>query len=428
MDFDKFRKELNFISSNADIMKQTVIDWANINSGSKHLAGLAIMHQTLLTAFSCLGGTIQTIPSNPFEVVNKEGELTLQKTGALLVIEKRWESAQNRILLCGHMDTVFDKTDPFQAVIETEDNVLNGPGVADMKGGLVVMLYALKAFEQSPEAKNIGWKVVINADEEIGSLGSNAFLKKCAHEASLGLVYEPSMTPEGLFAGERKGSGKFSIVVTGIAAHAGRDFYQGRNAISHLSSLICEIQKLNDPKESLTINIGLISGGVALNVVPNKAVTHIDVRFKNPSDKKFFLNKLNELIDNYNNAEGFSVKTNLVESVNNASTTERLTAIGSRLTDSIDTSDNSILVSNRYITKYLFEGDDNWSTQRIFLKATLGNDCLTFSASYKNCSIYDFNIFFLTPDKEDLIGFKMGGYNGTSETTNAKIILNNDDG
>lgn len=308
MDFDKFRKELNFISSNADIMKQTVIDWANINSGSKHLAGLAIMHQTLLTAFSCLGGTIQTIPSNPFEVVNKEGELTLQKTGALLVIEKRWESAQNRILLCGHMDTVFDKTDPFQAVIETEDNVLNGPGVADMKGGLVVMLYALKAFEQSPEAKNIGWKVVINADEEIGSLGSNAFLKKCAHEASLGLVYEPSMTPEGLFAGERKGSGKFSIVVTGIAAHAGRDFYQGRNAISHLSSLICEIQKLNDPKESLTINIGLISGGVALNVVPNKAVTHIDVRFKNPSDKKFFLNKLNELIDNYNNAEGFSVK------------------------------------------------------------------------------------------------------------------------
>ena len=128
------------------------------------------------------------------------------------------------------------------------------------------------------------------------------------------------------------------------------------------------------------------------------------------------------------NAEGFRVKTNLVESVNNASTTERLTAIGSRLTDSIDTSDNSILVSNRYITKYLFEGDDNWSTQRIFLKATLGNDCLTFSASYKNCSIYDFNIFFLTPDKEDLIGFKMGGYNGTSETTNAKIILNNDDG
>ncbi|MDC3268773.1 hypothetical protein OAU23_01500 [Gammaproteobacteria bacterium] len=128
------------------------------------------------------------------------------------------------------------------------------------------------------------------------------------------------------------------------------------------------------------------------------------------------------------NAAGFRVKTSLVEGVNNASLTEGLTAIGSRYTDSIDTSDNSILVSNRYITKYLFEGDDNWSTQRIFLKATLGNDCLTYSSYLKNCSIYDFNIFFLTPDKEDLIGFKMGGYNGTSETTNAKIILNNDDG
>ena len=128
------------------------------------------------------------------------------------------------------------------------------------------------------------------------------------------------------------------------------------------------------------------------------------------------------------NAIGFKVKTNLVEGVNNAITTEILTAIGSRLTDAIDTSDNSIYLTNRYITKYLFEGDDNWSTQRVFLKGSLNDDCLSFSASYKNCTISDFNIFFLTPDKEDLIGFKMGGYNDSSETTNAKIILNNDEG
>ena len=126
------------------------------------------------------------------------------------------------------------------------------------------------------------------------------------------------------------------------------------------------------------------------------------------------------------NAAGFRVKTSLVEGVNNASLTERLTAIGSRYTDSIDTSDNSILSSNQYITKYLYEGDDNWSTQRIFLRATVNNDCFTFSASYKNCFVDYYNIYFFTPDKEDLLGFKLGGYNGNSETTNAKIILNND--
>ncbi len=128
------------------------------------------------------------------------------------------------------------------------------------------------------------------------------------------------------------------------------------------------------------------------------------------------------------NAKGFTVKTDLVESVNNASITERLTAIGSRLTDSYDTSDNSILVSNEYITKYLYEGDDNWSTQRPFFKTTISDDCFTYSASFKNCSLTDFHIFFLTPDKEDLLGFRLGGYYGTSETTNAKIILNNDGG
>ena len=127
------------------------------------------------------------------------------------------------------------------------------------------------------------------------------------------------------------------------------------------------------------------------------------------------------------NAVGFSVKTSIVEGVNNASYTERLTAIGSRYTDSIDTSDNSILEANEYITKYLYEGDDAWSTQRIFLKANPNFDCFFNQSVSRDCDINDFNIFFFTPDKEDLIGFKMGGYYGTSETTNAKIILNNDE-
>ena len=128
------------------------------------------------------------------------------------------------------------------------------------------------------------------------------------------------------------------------------------------------------------------------------------------------------------NTEGFIVKTDLVEGVSNASYTNSQTLLGSRLADSYDTSDNSILVTNEFIAKYLYEGDDNWSTQRVFLKANPTSDCFSYESRYQTCYVNDLNIFFFTPDKEDLIGFKLGGYNGTSETTNTKLILNNDEG
>lgn len=303
---DDCQRMLDYLNQQSKEMKSILIEWANINSGSTHLNGLEVMRKTLEKHFLRLNGEIQSHDSESFEVVDDKGEVSFQKTGNILTIKKRWTS-KHKILLCGHMDTVFAFDSSFQTVKELSENCLNGPGVADMKGGLVVILYALLAFEQSPFAENIGWQVVINADEEIGSLGSRQFLEKIAQEASLALVYEPSMTPEGMFAGARKGSGKFSVIVEGLAAHAGRDFYQGRNAISLLAALVCDIEKLNDPTTSLTINIGLISGGRALNVVPDKAVAKLDVRFNNENEQKFFLTSINELIDKYSKKEGYKV-------------------------------------------------------------------------------------------------------------------------
>lgn len=302
-----FKSSQNFLQSSAGKMKSLVVDWANINSGSYHLQGLAQMHQVLEQAFLQLNGNITSHQSNDFEVILDNGEIGIQKTGNILSIKKRWH-CDKRVILCGHMDTVFDKSHPFQTVIEPEPNYLNGPGVADMKGGLIVILYALLAFEQTPYADNLGWQVIINADEEIGSLGSSEFLETQAQEAPVALLYEPSQTPDGMFTSSRKGSGKFSIVVEGRSAHAGRNFYDGRNAICHLSKLIVDIEKLNDPNKTLTINVGLMSGGNALNAVPDRATAKLDVRFIDEGDKTFFNIEVNKLIKKYNSQDGFNVR------------------------------------------------------------------------------------------------------------------------
>lgn len=286
-----------------DILTQ----WSEINSGSYHLAGLAKMHDTLVQHFSLLDADIQSHQAEPYEVVDEKGNLNYQQTGKILTIQKRWHQSQQRVILCGHMDTVFTPDDPFQTVTNSAE-ILNGPGVADMKGGLLVIFYALKYFEQFEQSKDLGWKVIINADEEVGSLGSSKFLAEEAAQADVGLVYEPSMLPDGTFAGERKGSGKFSIVVTGKAAHAGRDFHQGKNAICHLAKLITAINEMNHPDATLTINVGLAHGGSALNVVADKAVVKLDVRYLDDQSKDKFISQLSALIKDYDQVEGFNVQ------------------------------------------------------------------------------------------------------------------------
>ena len=140
------------------------------------------------------------------------------------------------------------------------------------------MLTALKALEASPLAGKIGWEVLLNADEEIGSPGSIGVIKQIAARCDLGLLYEPAL-PDGTLVSWRKGSGNFSFVVRGKAAHAGREFEKGRNAIVAASRLIDEIANLNTDPE-VTYNAGRISGGGPLNVVPDLAIGRVNVRVK----------------------------------------------------------------------------------------------------------------------------------------------------
>ena len=115
--------------------------------------------------------------------------------------------------------------------IRLDDGTLNGPGVADMKGGLAVLLAALKAVESSPDADRLGYELVINSDEEVGSPASAELIALAAQGKRAALTYEPAALPDGTLAGARPGSGNFSFIVRGRSAHAGRNPEDGRNAL-----------------------------------------------------------------------------------------------------------------------------------------------------------------------------------------------------
>lgn len=276
-------------------MIDMLYEWCNINSGTTHLNGLALMHQTIKNAFSSIADEICTYPLDPIQSIQLSGDIANQSCGDLLFIRKR-PHLKRRILLSGHMDTVFSEHHSFQTVREIDKNKLNGPGVADMKGGLIVMLHALMAFEQSPLATQLGWDVVINADEEIGSPASRIFFDSIAKNYQAALVYEPAMNIEGVFAKNRKGSGKLTLIATGKSAHAGRAFNEGRNAICYLAEAIIAIHALNGQHDGVTINVGQISGGEALNVVPNKAVAKLDVRISLPEDEHWVREQLSIIL------------------------------------------------------------------------------------------------------------------------------------
>lgn len=286
-------------------MLRLVEELCNMNSGTFNLTGLDQIKKRLVEEFKPLGGQIKVLDSKPMSAVDDLGVEVQQPLGQMIHISK-WPEAKKRVLLCIHMDTVYPVGNSFQKCKTLDDGRFNGPGVADAKGGIVVMLAALKALEASPLAGGIGWEVLLNADEEIGSPGSTGFIKEIAGRCDVGLLYEPAL-PDGTLVSWRKGSGNFSFVVRGKAAHAGREFEKGRNAIVAVSRLIDEIANLNTDPE-VTYNAGRISGGGPLNVVPDLAIGRVNVRVKTVEQQAAVELKFEQLVKKFNQLDGISVE------------------------------------------------------------------------------------------------------------------------
>jgi len=249
--------------------------WAAINSGSYEAAGLARMCELLTGAFAVLPGEVSLQALAPSERVRADGELAFIQHGAAVRVRVRAE-APIQIALTGHYDTVFPATHPFQTT-RREGDTLHGPGAADMKGGLSVMLAALQAFEAASGAKRIGYEVLLSPDEEIGSPASAAWLAELGARAHLGLTYEPALADGGL-VDARKGSGNYSLVYRGRAAHVGRAFGDGRSAVMAAAQAAIALDALNGQHEGVTFNVGAIDGGGPPNVVPDRAVLRFNAR------------------------------------------------------------------------------------------------------------------------------------------------------
>jgi len=205
------------------------------------------------------------------------------KAGNHLQVDFTGPRGRKPVLLLGHYDTVYDlgtvKTMPWR---ET-DGRLFGPGVFDMKGGIVQIIFALRALREVKGGLPRPVRVWLVSDEETGSNSSRAITEKLASQCAAALVCEPS-GPEGALKTARKGVGGFVIQITGKAAHSGLDFEKGQSATQELAHQIHAIARLTDLKHGITLNVGVIRGGTRTNVVAGEASADVDLRIAHKSD------------------------------------------------------------------------------------------------------------------------------------------------
>ena len=274
-------------------MLDRTLRWASVNSGTANLAGLAEMAELLAGCFAGLPGEVTLRDPAEVTAIAADGSEVAQPHGRHLVLSVRPE-ADRRFLLTGHMDTVFPMSDPFQSITWTDRETVNGPGTADMKGGIAVLAEALLAFETGSAARRVGYDVIINSDEETGSLSSAPLIAALAAGKFAALTYEPSALPDGTLAHARGGSGNFSLTFTGRSAHAGRNPQDGRNALVAAADCAVRLKAMQHP--DLPINPAKIEGGAANNVVPDHAVLRFNIRPKSTAAAEDFARDLKALI------------------------------------------------------------------------------------------------------------------------------------
>jgi glutamate carboxypeptidase len=196
---------------------------------------------------------------------------------------RRDRSAATQLII-GHYDTVWPVGTISRRPFEVDGNIIRGPGVFDMKGGLVQLIIALRTMRELELTPMVLPVIFVNADEEIGSRTSTRFIRLLAQHANRTFVLEPALGEEGSIKTERKGIGRFTITVYGKAAHAGLDPESGASAILELSHIIQKLFAMNDADRGITVNVGTVDGGVQPNVVAPHSTAVIDVRVPTIAD------------------------------------------------------------------------------------------------------------------------------------------------
>lgn len=198
-------------------------------------------------------------------------------------------------LLLGHSDTVWPIGTLQQMPFKVEDGIAQGPGVFDMKGGLVQMIFALAALRAAAVKPTVMPVVFINSDEEQGSPTSERHIRRLARCAHRVFVLEPALGLDGKLKTRRKGAGRFEVRITGKSAHAGLDPESGSSAILELSHVVQRLHDLNDSAAGITVNVGTIDGGTRPNVVANQSYAEVDVRINTCEQAKYIEQALQDI-------------------------------------------------------------------------------------------------------------------------------------
>lgn len=218
------------------------------------------------------------------------------KTGGYLYARQAARDRNKKLqLLIGHCDTVWEKNTLLRMPISSQNGKLLGPGVYDMKAGITQMIYALKAIHQLNLMTPLEPVLLINSDEEIGSSESGPAIVRLAKIADRAFILEPPLGLEGKLKTARKGIGRFTLTVEGKAAHAGLDPGKGVNAIVELSFLIQQLYAMNDFQRGITVNVGMVEGGVSPNVVAPHSSAVVDVRVSTIADGNWITDKIRSL-------------------------------------------------------------------------------------------------------------------------------------
>ncbi len=187
-------------------------------------------------------------------------------------------------LVIGHFDTVWPLGTVAHRPFSVDGDVVSGPGIFDMKGGLVQMIFALRAIKALDLPLVVEPVIFVNSDEEIGSRTSTRYIKALARRVERAFVLEPSLGDQGAIKTERKGIGRFTITVHGKAAHAGLDPEAGASAILELAHIIQALFALNDARQGITVNVGTVDGGIQPNVIAPHSQAVVDVRVPTVAD------------------------------------------------------------------------------------------------------------------------------------------------
>lgn len=187
-------------------------------------------------------------------------------------------------LLIGHSDTVWPIGTLDEMPLRVEGGRLYGPGAFDMKGGIVQILFALRAIRELGLEPEVTPLVFMNSDEETGSQESRPWVRRLARSSCRALVLEPSLGQRGMLKTARKGVGRFDITAVGKASHAGLDPESGASAIAELAHVIHKAHRLSDPARGITVNVGVIEGGSRPNVIAARAKAFVDVRVLSGAD------------------------------------------------------------------------------------------------------------------------------------------------